>query len=46
MIVKVIMNPFYERGSRIRDPVLERVVREVARQRLVPASVAYYPFSR
>ena len=41
MIVKILMNPFYERGNRIRDPVLERVLREVARQRLVPASTPY-----
>ena len=42
MVVKVLMNPFYKRGARIRDPVLERVVREVARQRLVPTSVSFY----
>jgi len=41
MIVKILMNPFYDRGTRIRDAVLERVVREVARQRLVPTSVSY-----
>ena len=36
MVVKILMNPFYERGSPIKDIRFERAVREVARQRLVP----------
>lgn len=36
MLVKILMNPFYERGAPIRDLRFERAVREVARQRLVP----------
>ena len=39
MLVKVLMNPFYKRGTRIVDPRLERAVKEVARQRLVPNGV-------
>ena len=37
MLVKILMNPFYQRGSMIRDARFERAVREIARQRLVPA---------
>ena len=37
MLVKVVMNPFYVRGSRIEDPMFERAVREVAKQTLVPS---------
>ena len=36
MLVKILMNPFYEMGSRIKDSRFDRTVREVARQRLVP----------
>jgi hypothetical protein len=38
MLVKILMNPFYEHGSKIRDPIFERAIREVAKQRLSPTS--------
>lgn len=37
MLVKILINPFYQRATLIRDARFERAVREVARQRLVPS---------
>jgi hypothetical protein len=42
MLVKILMNPFYRKGSRIVDLRLERAIKEVARLRLVPNGVYYY----
>ena len=39
MLVKILMNPFYTRGTRINDPRFERAIKEIARLRLVPAGV-------
>jgi hypothetical protein len=39
MVVKELMNPFYARGSKIKDPSFDRAVREVAKQTLVPTGV-------
>jgi hypothetical protein len=39
MLVKVMMNPFYKRGTRINDARLERAVKEIARLRLVPNGI-------
>ena len=39
MVVKKLVNPFYQRGSKISDPVFERTVREISRQSLVPSGV-------
>ena len=41
MLVKVLVNPFYVKGERINDPLFERAIREVARQRLVPVGNPY-----
>ena len=41
MLVKIIVNPFYIRGSRINDPFFEKSIREIARQRLVPTGAQY-----
>lgn len=38
MVVKILMNPFYKKGSPFSDPYFERSVREIATHRLVPTS--------
>ena len=39
IIARKLMNPFHSYGSKFDDALLERAVREVARQTLVPAGV-------